>query len=153
MVAVRGAGVVALVGPGSNGGDALHAGAELALRGVAVTAVATAAAVHPAGLAALRDAGGRVLTVVDDGPGRRVWVGDALAECVAADVVLDGLLGIGARGALRAEAAEVVTLLAELLADDAAPGVPDVVAVDVPSGIGVDDGARARDRCCPPTSR
>ena len=140
--AVRGAGVVALVGPGANGGDALHAGAELARRGVAVTAVTTSGRVHAAGLAALRAAGGRVLTVVDDGPGGRVWVGDALAEAVAADVVLDGLLGIGARGALRAEAAEIVTLLGELLADDPAPGAPDVVAVDVPSGIGVDDGGR-----------
>ena len=140
--AVRGAQVVALVGPGSNGGDALHAGAELARRGAGVVAVTTSAAVHATGLAALRAAGGRVLTVVDGGPGRRVWVGDALAECVAADVVLDGLLGIGARGALRGEAAEIVTLLGELLADDAAPAVPDVVAVDVPSGIGVDDGSR-----------
>ncbi len=140
--AVRGASVVALVGPGSNGGDALHAGAELARRGVAVLAVATSPAVHGPGLAALRDAGGQVVTVVDDGPGRRVWTGDALADAVAADVVLDGLLGIGARGALRGAAAELVTLLTELLADDAAPGAPDVVAVDLPSGIGVDDGAR-----------
>ncbi len=138
--AVRGAQVVALVGPGSNGGDALHAGAELARRGVAVTAVTTSRAVHADGLAALRAAGGRVLTVVDDGAGRRVWVGDVLAEAVSADVVLDGLLGIGARGALRDEAGEVVTLLAELLAGDTAPGAPDVVAVDVPSGIGVDEG-------------
>ncbi|WNB86033.1 NAD(P)H-hydrate epimerase [Cellulomonas sp. ATA003] len=140
---VRGASVVALVGPGSNGGDALHAGAELARRGVAVVAVTTSSAVHGPGLAALRAAGGRVLTVVDDGAGRRVWVGDALAEAVAADVVLDGLLGIGAHGAPRGVAGELVTLLAELLADDAAPGAPDVVAVDVPSGIGVGDGARS----------
>lgn len=138
--AVRGSAVVALVGPGANGGDALLAAAELARRGAAVLAVTAAAGVHGPGLAALRRAGGRVRTVVDGGPGRPVWVGDALAECVAADVVLDGLLGIGARGALRGEAAEVVTLLAELLADDAAPALPDVVAVDVPSGIGVDDG-------------
>ncbi|GAA2719751.1 bifunctional ADP-dependent NAD(P)H-hydrate dehydratase/NAD(P)H-hydrate epimerase [Cellulomonas aerilata] len=137
---VRGADVVALVGPGNNGGDALLAGAELARRGAGVTVVATSAAVHDGGLAALRAAGGTLLTVVDGGPGRRVWVGDALAEAVSADVVVDGLLGIGARGAVRAEAAELVTLLAELLAQDVAPAVPDVVAVDVPSGIGVDDG-------------
>jgi hydroxyethylthiazole kinase-like uncharacterized protein yjeF len=137
---VAGSSVVALVGPGSNGGDALHAGAELARRGAGVTVVTTSAAVHDAGLAALRAAGGTVLTVVDGGPGRPVWVGDALAEAVAADVVLDGLLGIGARGALREEAAELVTLLGELLGQDVAPAVPDVVAVDVPSGIGVDDG-------------
>lgn len=134
---VSGAAVVALVGPGSNGGDTLHAAAHLARRGVRVLAVATSDRVHDAGLAAALAAGVRVVGVADGAPGRPVWVGDAVAEAYAADVVLDGLLGIGGRGGLRAEAAEVVTLLAELAADD--PG-PAVVAVDLPSGVGVDDG-------------
>lgn len=168
---VIGASAVLLVGPGNNGGDALYAGAELARRGVRVVAIATSAQRHAAGLAALRTAGGRVVTVADVGPagdvgaagadrgaGERVTVADAVAVCVAADVVLDGLLGIGARGALRGPAADVVRSLALVLADgDLADGDrvhsdlvggdrairrtrPYVVAVDTPSGIGVDDG-------------
>lgn len=74
-----GAAVVALVGPGSNGGDALHAGAELARRGVGVVAVTTSAVVTGRVWPLCGPCGGRVRTVVDDGPGRPVWVGDALA--------------------------------------------------------------------------
>jgi hydroxyethylthiazole kinase-like uncharacterized protein yjeF len=83
-----------------------------------------------------------------------VWLGDAVAEAYAADVVLDGLLGIGGRGAPRGVAGLLAGLLADLLdAEDAgaagggprgaaeAGGGPLVVAVDLPSGVGVDDGA------------
>lgn len=162
---VTGASVVLLVGPGNNGGDALYAGAELARRGVRVVAIATSVQLHPAGLVALRTAGGRVVTVAEvpatdvpvpevmvaEGtPVERVAVADAVAACVAADIVLDGLLGIGARGALRGPAADVVRSLALVLSRDLADGDlasrcprPFVVAVDTPSGIGVDDGVLA----------
>ncbi|WP_407341438.1 bifunctional ADP-dependent NAD(P)H-hydrate dehydratase/NAD(P)H-hydrate epimerase [Pengzhenrongella phosphoraccumulans] len=168
---VGGASVMLLVGPGNNGGDALYAGAELARRGARVIAVATAASIHPGGLVALRTAGGRVVTLADvtladvtladGGPGvpvpapALVPLADAVAACVGADVVLDGLLGIGARGALRGPAADVVRALALRLENgdqtngDQTDGDrartprprPFVVAVDTPSGIGVDDGA------------
>ncbi|WP_454049653.1 bifunctional ADP-dependent NAD(P)H-hydrate dehydratase/NAD(P)H-hydrate epimerase [Cellulomonas sp. Marseille-Q8402] len=151
---VRGATVVALVGPGSNGGDALHAGAVLARRGVRVVAVCTTGSPHAEGLAALRRAGGRAVRALgpdddarpDDDALPPVWLGDAVAEAYAADVVLDGLLGIGGRGAVRGTAGLLVGLLADLLgAEDPAAatgtGGPLVVAVDLPSGIGVDDGA------------
>lgn len=105
--------VVLLVGPGDNGGDALHAGALLARRGCAVGALLLADRVHESGLAALRAAGGRVLE-----------------EPTAADVVVDGIVGIGARPGLRDAAT------AALAALDGAP----VVAVDVPSGVEVDTG-------------
>jgi hydroxyethylthiazole kinase-like uncharacterized protein yjeF len=140
---VRGATVVVLVGSGNNGGDALHAGALLVGRGAGVVAVVTSDRAHAGGLAALRAAGGRVVSVADGGPGRHVWAGDAIADAYSADVVLDGLLGIGARGAPRGPGGEIVRLLGELLADDRAGGRgtgPLVVAVDTPSGIGVDAG-------------
>lgn len=140
---LSGSTVVALVGPGNNGGDALHSLVGLARRGVRTVAVLTSARVHDGGLAALRAAGGTVLAVVDGAPGRRVWLGDAAAEAFAAEVVLDGLLGIGARGGLRGAAAELVEVLDDLLGDRSAQpvvGRPLVIAVDVPSGIGVDDG-------------
>ncbi|MGW7451392.1 NAD(P)H-hydrate dehydratase [Streptomyces sp. NPDC054787] len=113
---VYGARVVLLVGPGDNGGDALYAGARLARRGAAVTAVAMdPERMHPGGLAALRAAGGRVADAV---PAR-------------ADLVVDGLLGIGGRGGLRPAAAALV---------DRIPSGALVVAVDLPSGVDADTG-------------
>ena len=134
---VRGARAVLLVGAGNNGGDALHAGAYLALRGMAVTALLVDPRAHAGGLAALRRAGGRVVALHEPA-GRERW--DAVLDDVAAaDVVLDGLVGIGATGPLRGLAAELVAALRDRLAD--AGAAPWVVAVDAPSGIGVDDGA------------
>ncbi|MEZ5091386.1 bifunctional ADP-dependent NAD(P)H-hydrate dehydratase/NAD(P)H-hydrate epimerase [Nocardioides sp.] len=108
--------VLLLVGAGNNGGDALHAGALLSRRGAAVEAVLLAPdKAHAGGLAALRGAGGRVVSV---------------AEAASPDVVVDGIVGIGATGPLRPDAAAAVAAFAE---------VP-MVAVDVPSGVGVDSG-------------
>ncbi|MBO3101651.1 bifunctional ADP-dependent NAD(P)H-hydrate dehydratase/NAD(P)H-hydrate epimerase [Cellulomonas fengjieae] len=125
---LTGARVVVLVGPGNNGGDALHAGALLARRGVEVHAVLTADRVHQGGLTALRAAGGRVL--------RLERLEDAAALAVGADLVLDGVLGIGSDGSgLRGAAGALVEAIVQR-------GRPYVVAVDVPSGLGVDDGRR-----------
>ena len=68
---VAGAAVALLVGAGNNGGDALWAGVELRRRGVGVDAVLLAPdRAHPAGLAALRRAGGRILDAGPGGAGR-----------------------------------------------------------------------------------
>jgi hydroxyethylthiazole kinase-like uncharacterized protein yjeF len=136
---VRGARVALLVGSGNNGGDALHAGAYLARRGLAVTAYLTAAQVHEGGLAALLAAGGRAVRV---GDADSAAADPAAAATVAAgaDVILDGLLGIGARGGLRGTAGDLVSALLTALPATGDPARPWVVAVDVPSGIGVDDG-------------
>ncbi|WP_454041266.1 bifunctional ADP-dependent NAD(P)H-hydrate dehydratase/NAD(P)H-hydrate epimerase [Cellulosimicrobium sp. Marseille-Q8652] len=146
---VTGARVVLLVGPGNNGGDTLHAGAYLARRGARVTAVLASERVHGEGLAALRRAGGTVLdaTASRETADRAVpapraapsGVLDAVVEEVRrADAVLDGLVGIGATGALRGVAADLVRRLVAAL--DGVPRRPWVVAVDAPSGVGVDDG-------------
>jgi hydroxyethylthiazole kinase-like uncharacterized protein yjeF len=114
--------VVLLVGSGDNGGDALYAGARLARRGAGVTAVLLAPErTHGAGLAALRRAGGTV-------------AGSGAAEelILRADLVVDGIVGIGGKGGLRSEAVP----LAEYAADSRAA----VVAVDLPSGIEADTG-------------
>lgn len=151
---VTGARAVLLVGSGNNGGDTLHAGAYLARRGVDVLAVLTGEHAHVGGLQALRAAGGRVEVLVgspDDASRTErshdhldPHVADRVAAQVArADVVLDGLVGIGARGALRGVAADLVRRLSTVLDDGPGPGEPGrpwVVAVDAPSGIGVDDG-------------
>ncbi|WP_328956455.1 NAD(P)H-hydrate dehydratase [Kitasatospora purpeofusca] len=118
---VYGSRVVVLAGSGDNGGDALYAGAELARRGARVTAVLLAPGrAHGGGLAALRAAHGRVVVEQEIG----------LADFSCADLVLDGIVGIGGRGGLRPEA--------EPYARAARTGP--VVAVDVPSGVDADTG-------------
>lgn len=133
-VDVRGARALLLVGPGNNGGDALFAGAHLARRGMTVTAVLVSARAHEDGLAAFRAAGGKVLTLAD------VRVPAVVQAALASDVLLDGLVGVGARGALRPPAGGLVRTLAEAR-EKAGERWPLTVAVDIPSGIGVDDGA------------
>ncbi|PZT68784.1 bifunctional ADP-dependent NAD(P)H-hydrate dehydratase/NAD(P)H-hydrate epimerase [Streptomyces sp. SW4] len=119
---VYGSRVVLLVGSGDNGGDALYAGARLARRGAGVSAVLLAPErAHAGGLAALRRAGGRV-----------VGDGDAEALIERADLVVDGIVGIGGKGGLRPEA--------EAVAAAAGRSRAAVVAVDLPSGVDADTG-------------
>lgn len=106
--------VTLLVGAGNNGGDALWAGAFLRRRSVAVTAVLLSPGrAHPEGLSAFRKAGGRVSDDLDD-----------------PDLVIDGIVGLSARGPLRPAAAALVDRVR-------AP----IVAVDLPSGVDPDTGA------------
>jgi ADP-dependent NAD(P)H-hydrate dehydratase / NAD(P)H-hydrate epimerase len=115
-----GANVALLVGAGDNGGDALYAGSRLARRGARVDAVLVRPdRAHAGGLTALRDAGGRVSD-------------RAVRSIARADLVIDGMLGIGGRGGLRDDAAR----LAEIAEDRG--GL--VIAVDLPSGIDPDTG-------------
>lgn len=111
---VYGARVVLLVGAGNNGADALWAGAWLARRGASVVAVLSGECSGDALRALLRKGG-------------RTGTAEAIA---AADVVVDGLVGIGGRGPLRAPAADLVSRLDRQR----------VVAVDVPSGVDADTG-------------
>jgi len=133
---VYGARVVVLAGRGDNGGDALYAGALLARRGAAVTAIAAGPAVHPGGAAALREAGGRVYSPADVGYADAAPALPAVHAIAGADLILDGLLGIGGRGGLREPFAG---LAAE--AETARQAGATVVAVDLPSGIDADTGA------------
>jgi hydroxyethylthiazole kinase-like uncharacterized protein yjeF len=119
---VYGKRVVLLVGGGDNGGDALYAGALLAGRGAAVTALTVTNKRHEAGaLAALR-AGVRLRVAGEAGD-------EALVK--NADMVIDGILGIGGRGGLREDAARLARW---------APASR-TLAVDLPSGIDADTGA------------
>ncbi len=120
---VYGSRVAVLVGGGNNGGDALFAAAALAGRGAKVVALPVADQVHEPGRRALLAAGGRLVT-------------DAIEqdEAVAgADLVLDGMLGIGGHGGLRGRAAD--------LAEAASSSSAVVVAADLPSGVEADTGA------------
>lgn len=136
--------VLLLVGSGDNGGDALFAGARLAADGRHVAVLRVGSRVHEAGLAAALAAGARLLDVPQTAPGAP-GDGDGLTAVATeaaldADLVLDGILGIGAAGPLRTPARMVVDAVRELARDQRAPFV---VAVDVPSGIDVDTGGVA----------
>ena len=124
---VAGSRILVLAGGGNNGGDALYAGAYLARRGAMVDVACPSGNVHEGGYAAAIDAGCR--TVADDELG---------TAARAAGVWIDGLAGIGLRPPLRDPLASVVAMLETERATS--PDEPIVVAVDCPTGIGVDDG-------------
>jgi ADP-dependent NAD(P)H-hydrate dehydratase / NAD(P)H-hydrate epimerase len=149
---VYGARVVILAGTGDNGGDALYAGERLARRGASVTAVRAGERLHAEGASALVGAGGRVIGVapprdpdatrVDLGgqagsQGDRYDVGHEVRSVIGhADLIIDGMLGIGGKGGLR----EPYATLAQLAAN-AWRAI--TVAVDLPSGIDADTGTVA----------
>jgi NAD(P)H-hydrate epimerase len=121
--------ILVLVGAGDNGGDALFAAAELAADGVTVDLVPTSSRHHVDAAAAALAAGAH-------------WVdaADAARFAQRADVVVDGILGTGTSSspALRDAARDVVAAILPVLEHSARPRI---VAVDIPSGIGPDDGA------------
>jgi ADP-dependent NAD(P)H-hydrate dehydratase / NAD(P)H-hydrate epimerase len=133
---VYGARVVVLAGSGDNGGDALYAAARLAGRGAEVTAIAAGAKLHEAAAAELVARGGRLTAA----SGERARAGDQVAAdarraIASADLIIDGLTGIGGHGGLR-EPAATLAALAGRARDEGAL----VVAVDLPSGIDADTG-------------
>lgn len=117
---VYGALVVGLIGKGNNGGDTLWALSFLAKRGVAIAAVPIHASVeqlHPSGLSAFRQAGGRFLDHVP-------------AET---QVVLDGVFGTGFTGSF--------DLPAHLRRNKLhLPEHAAIIACDIPSGVLADTG-------------
>lgn len=109
--------VVALVGGGNNGADALYAVAQLAESGVSCAAALDLSRVHEGALEAARAAG----VVLVSGA-------EALEDIAEADIVLDGIVGLGGRPGLPEEAAWVAAI-----PDDA-----HVISVDLPSGQAAD---------------
>jgi hydroxyethylthiazole kinase-like uncharacterized protein yjeF len=151
---VYGARVVVLAGTGDNGGDALYAGERLARRGAAVTVIQAGPRMHADGARALAGAGGRVIAVtppagadatrVDPGgpagyppaTGRYDVGHEARSAIGRADLIIDGMLGIGGKGGLREPHAT--------LAHHAATARnATTVAVDLPSGVDADTGVVA----------
>src|SRR6201996_4216745 len=123
---VYGSRVVVLAGRGDNGGDALYAAPPPARRGAAALAVAAGSKIHDAAAADFRAAGGRIVGPDD---------AEVTAALDAADLILDGMLGIGGKGGLREPYAT--------LAARAGQSIGIVVAVDLPSGVDADTGAAA----------
>ena len=141
--------ILVLAGKGDNGGDALFAAAALLqwipqraasaqppAVDLSIDVFCTAADAHARGLVTALAAGGR-----------RVELAHVIANAQDYDLVLDGILGIGATTdpALRGGARDVVTaLLPHVRA-----GRPRVIAVDLPSGLQPDEGTTADDIVLP----
>ncbi|MBG6085433.1 NAD(P)H-hydrate dehydratase [Zhihengliuella flava] len=113
---IYGARVAAYVGTGNNGGDALYALATLRRRGVHCVALLTGERCHAAGLAALRSAGGRALSISDP---------EAPAVLERADVVIDAMLGTGSRVTDEPRPIELIAPAEHV----------HIVACDLPSGV------------------
>ena len=105
--------VAGLIGTGNNGADALYALAHLGQAGHPCAAV-TSEKIHAGALAAAREAG----VVLESGSGATDLIADA-------DLVIDGILGIGGRPEVPEHARDWVGAIAE--------GAY-VLAVDLPTG-------------------
>lgn len=110
--------VLVLCGPGNNGGDGYVAARRLAKRGIVVRV----AALGEPGTDAARSA-------------RRAWDGhvETLDDAVPAPILVDAIFGTGLSRALAGPVAESLLRIKA--------GSRFVIAVDVPSGVGSDDGA------------
>jgi len=122
--------VVALVGAGNNGGDALYAVASLARDGATAVVLTMSGSAHEAGLREARDAGALVLDAA--GADSASVVSSTLRE---ADLVIDGIVGIGGHPGL---SPQIDALLREV--SDTAY----VLAVDLPSGTDPDGEVATR---------
>lgn len=122
---VPGARVAVLVGAGNNGGDALLAAARLQHRGCRVTAVLVSSRSHEESRLEALDAG---VTTADAHDFPHV----AQMAVERADLVIDGIVGIGSAPGLRSPADALVAAI-----DADTP----VLAVDIPSGLDADSGA------------
>lgn len=147
--------ILVLAGPGNNGGDGLVAGRILADAGneVHVYLWKRSEAHDDERLADAIEAGATIHSYSSD-PSLNTVSGIAMR----ADVIIDALLGTGAKGALRDGAAEILAAISTLVSQRRAlpekspvsvseipalqqpPKVPLIVAVDVPSGLDADTG-------------
>ena len=116
--------VLVIAGSGDNGGDALFAAASL-VSDAEVDVLLVSDRFHEEGLAAAAAAGVR-----------RVELPEARDAASGYDVLIDGLVGIGATSGLRGSARSAV----EALLPAVRAGRPRVVAVDLPSGLHPDTG-------------
>ncbi len=122
--------ILAVCGKGGNGGDALCAARWLGRWGADPRAVLLGAPVGPAAdqAAAFRASFPESILTVQDGEdlaALEAWLAEA-------DLVLDGILGVGLSG----EARGLVAAAIEALNGFGGP----VVAIDLPSGLGADTG-------------
>ncbi|MDY0329717.1 MAG: NAD(P)H-hydrate dehydratase [Thiomonas sp.] len=129
--------IVVLAGAGNNGGDGLVAAAQLRQTGRDVLVLACGAETLDDWLARLPADAAWAWTQAQSAQVRCVL--DDRQALPEADLYIDALLGLGLRGPVRAQMAEIIRRL------DAQRDAP-VFSVDLPSGLDADTGAAA-DAC------
>jgi NAD(P)H-hydrate epimerase len=129
-------GILALVGKGNNGGDALVALTHLAENGWRCSAYLAADRSDDPLVARLLAAGCKLIHAGDDPDPQ------SLADALASHpLFLDGLLGTGIQLPLRGKLQAILSTLQLLLSNLDSP--PVIIAVDCPSGLDCDTGATA----------
>jgi NAD(P)H-hydrate epimerase len=130
---VDGRRILLLAGPGNNGGDGLVAAMHLAEWGADVVAyLPLARAPDDRRLREASGAGASVISAEEDADGAQ------LQEAIdGAEVIVDALLGIGARLPVEGVVRDVLDKLRDA---QERPRPPQVVAVDVPTGVDADSG-------------
>ena len=119
--------ILLLVGPGNNGADTVYAGTRLHQQGYRIEAV-------------LFDPTGNNLELLarESGEGTRVLdTAQSLRDIASYSLIIDGILGTGAKGAARGEAGEY---LAKLRAVQLDGKLPPVLACDAPTGLDSERG-------------
>lgn len=125
--------VVVLAGPGDNGGDALYAAGRLAAADVPVVVIGVGSDTGADPWTTALNAGAVGVSVRPDAEDLPAEAVEALHE---ANLVIDGLLGIGARPGLSGAMAIVADVIDE--AADSHVDAAYVMAVDLPSGVDPD---------------
>lgn len=130
--------VLALVGGGNNGGDALVAAAILTKQGWKVSAYLLVERDGDPYLDKLQEAGGKLFQHDPEASG------ESLSRLIEEHAILvDGLLGTGIKLPLRVSLSQPLSLIKETLMQMDEP--PFVIAVDCPSGMDCDSGEVAEE--------
>ena len=141
--------ILVLAGKGDNGGDALFAAAALLqwMPQRAASAEPPADDLHVDVFCTAGEAHAQALATALDAGAERIELAEVAARASRYDIILDGILGIGAtvNAALRGDARNVVTALLPHVRF----GRPRVIAVDLPSGLHPDEGTTADDVVLP----
>lgn len=137
---VRGKRAVVLVGPGNNGGDGMVAARYLADWGAVVTLYMTTERRRDDKLAECRERRVRIVEASEDVDH---WQLESYVSL--ADLVLDAVLGIGARPDLGSPLRELLEAVGRMRTGEHSPAF---VALDVPTGLDADTGA-CGDACFP----
>jgi len=127
--------ILGLIGSGNNGGDALIALSELIEKGWIVTAylIKKRKKKDPLVLSIINN-GGHIISVDEDGS-----FNDLQELIGSSDIILDGILGTGFKLPLREE------IFAPLQVFFKFDSLPEIVAVDCPSGVDCDTGETAKE--------
>lgn len=152
--------IAVLAGAGNNGGDGVYAAAALARSGARVDVIAVGKSVYSGALDQVLHSDATILVLDGDAqiPGctlpesteeQLAHMSEAYETLQQADLIIDAMTGIGVQGSLRGIAARIAAALGESGRVPCRPAFPPaahiaqshmVLAVDAPSGIGVDDG-------------